>query len=139
MTEGQRLAQAAADLVGVRFRLHGRDPWTGLDCVGLVAASLFAIGRYPAVPRGYRLRNTSIDQWLGLAERSAFRPVTNAALPGDLVLTTPGPAQNHLLIVGETDTIIHAHAGLGRVVRQQLPSDMPAIARWRLLPFAKDN
>ena len=30
----QALAEAAAALVGSRFRLHGRDPATGLDCIG---------------------------------------------------------------------------------------------------------
>ena len=30
---------AARAAIGARFRLHGRDPATGLDCVGLVACA----------------------------------------------------------------------------------------------------
>jgi len=138
MNDGKRLAQAAVGLLGVRFRLYGRDPETGLDCVGLVAASLTAIGRQPKVPRGYRLRNTGIDQWLGLAERSNLRPVLTKPLAGDVVLIEPGPAQNHLLIVEDAGSVIHAHAGLGRVVRQALDPSIAHLIRWRLAPNAKD-
>ena len=38
------LARAAAGCLGVRFRLHGRDPATGLDCLGLLGAALVATG-----------------------------------------------------------------------------------------------
>ncbi len=34
------LAAAALNLIGTPFRLHGRDPATGLDCVGLVAEAM---------------------------------------------------------------------------------------------------
>jgi hypothetical protein len=33
MTVCDDLANAAAGFLGVRFRLHGRDPATGLDCI----------------------------------------------------------------------------------------------------------
>jgi len=139
MNDGEQLAQAAAELIGVRFRLYGRDPKTGLDCVGLVAGCLAAIGRKPTIPCTYRLRNTAVDQWLDFAERSGLRPVTNGLQPGDVLLTTPGPAQNHLLIVGNNKTVIHAHAGLRRVVRQSLDSIGKPLVRWRLGSLAKDN
>ncbi len=139
MTDGERLANAAAQMIGVRFRLYGRDPRTGLDCVGLVAACLAAIGYAPTIPRGYRLRNTAIDQWLGLAELSALHRAIGKQQTGDVILTTPGPAQNHLLIVEAPGTVIHAHAGLGRVVRQSLDAATTPLAQWRLAPITKDN
>jgi cell wall-associated NlpC family hydrolase len=48
------LATAAETLVGSRFRLHGRDPETGLDCVGVVAAAMAAIGQSPPSPLDIR-------------------------------------------------------------------------------------
>ncbi len=41
----EAFAEAAESLVGIRFRLFGRDPAYGLDCVGLVAAALARSGR----------------------------------------------------------------------------------------------
>ena len=38
------LAIAAGELVGSPFRLQGRDPAHGLDCIGLVLVSLARIG-----------------------------------------------------------------------------------------------
>ena len=47
------LAEAALGLLGVPFRLHGRDPATGLDCVGLVAEALRRAGRRPDASPGH--------------------------------------------------------------------------------------
>lgn len=132
MSAGERLALAAGGLVGVRFRLHGRDPGTGLDCVGLIAASLAACGRIAAVPSGYGLRNAAITGWIGCAARSGLVPATGGVRPGDVVLTCPGPGQHHLMIAADAASVIHAHAGLGRVVRQSLPARFAPCARWRL-------
>lgn len=139
MNDGARLAEAASAFVGTPFRLHGRDPSTGLDCVGLVAASLSAIGHRPTVPRGYRLRNASIDQWLGAAARSGFFAAAGPIRPGDLLLLAPGPSQSHLLIVDHDDRVIHAHAGLGRVVRHVIAQETKPLMQWRLAPIAKDT
>ena len=42
---GAAIAAAARALVGVPFRLQGRDPALGLDCVGLVGAAMRAAAR----------------------------------------------------------------------------------------------
>ena len=42
---GRALALAAESYVGASFRLHGRDPITGFDCLGLVLVALAEIGR----------------------------------------------------------------------------------------------
>ena len=95
---GVRLAAAAEALVGAPFRLHGRDPATGLDCVGVVTAALSAIGRQAKEPQGYGLRNRSIARLLALAEVNGFAETCEPIAVGDLLLVRPGPAQHHLLL-----------------------------------------
>ena len=129
-----RLGEAAAALVGCRFRLHGRDPATGLDCVGLVHASLAAIGRTPVTPRGYGLRNVSIDHWLDFAARSGLVPADGPPGPDEVLLVTLGYGQHHLMITTGADEVVHAHAGLARVIRHQRDPAAPLRARWRVHP-----
>lgn len=137
--DSARLAKAAATLIGVPFRLHGRNPATGLDCVGLVAASLEAIDLKPSAPRGYQLRNTSVERWLESARQSGLQMVSGAPIGGDILLTVPGPGQAHLLIVESSVSVIHAHAGLGRVVRQPFDQSLKLQYIWRVKPRAKDT
>ena len=127
-----RLAAAAAGLIGTRFRLHGRDPASGLDCIGLVHASLMQIDRESRPPAGYRLRNSDPARWFAYALDSGFRETFDSPLPGDILLIEPGPGQQHLLIVENHFAAIHAHAGLGRVVRQSFIFPRSPLAHWRL-------
>lgn len=131
---GAELADAAEALVGARFRLHGRVPATGLDCVGVVAAALAARGGPVHAPRGYGLRNRSLAPLLGLAGANGFAPTAAPMAAGDLVLVRPGPGQHHLLIATGPDRYVHAHAGLRRVVTQPGPLPWPIERRWRLMP-----
>ena len=131
MNDGKRLARAAAGMIGAPFRLYGRDPKLGIDCVGLVAASMEAIGHPATAPANYRLRNSSIEHLLGFAQLSGFEPATGEVERGDVILTSPGPGQHHLLIAENSRSAIHAHAGLRRVVRQPLDIGSQTIARWR--------
>lgn len=126
------LADAALCLVGTRFRLHGRDPATGLDCVGLVAASLAMIGAKPVPPSGYAMRNLSIDRWLEFAQRSGLEAAEGALAPGDVLLVRLGYGQHHLMIAVGAGAAVHAHAGLGRVVRQPLDPALALTAHWRI-------
>lgn len=136
MTAGQRVAEAAQALVGTPFRLHGRDPATGLDCVGLVAAALTGGGAKVVVPVGYRLRNRDIGAYLGFAHASGLVSAGGPLLPGDVVLAAPGPWQHHLLVNGRGGNFIHAHATLGRVVVTPGPPPWPLLRHWR--PIVKD-
>jgi cell wall-associated NlpC family hydrolase len=129
------LAAAALALVGCPFRLHGRDPATGLDCVGLVAAALAAIGVRPVVPGGYALRNLDIAQWLPLAERSGLRPTSGPVRTGDVMLIALPTCQHHLVIAVGAASVVHAHAGLRRVVRQPLDPAWQIAARWHVSPI----
>lgn len=121
-------AARAEALVGVPFRLGGRDPATGLDCVGLVACACGAA----QAPIGYGLRNTVIQRHLVFAERAGFAPEAGPMARGDLILARPGPAQQHLLVALGPDRFVHAHAGLRRVVVHHGALPWPERARWRL-------
>ncbi len=70
--DGLALARAAAALIGAPFRLHGRDPAKGVDCVGLVSAALAAIGRKAEAPSAYGLRNRDIGPALHFAAKAGF-------------------------------------------------------------------
>ena len=135
-TDAEAFACAAEGLIGTSFRLHGRDPASGLDCIGLVFASLVAIGRDPVAPRGYALRNLSIAQWLGCAEGSGLADATGTLVRGDVLLMQPSRVQTHLMIVCDARQVVHAHALLRRIVRQPIPAEMQPRAHWRLAPSA---
>lgn len=116
------VARARA-LIGVRFRLHGRDPRFGLDCVGLAGAALGI-----DAPAGYPLRTGdagSVER--GLAAAGLRR--VDRAQPGDLLVLRAGPGQLHLAI-STGGGIIHADAAARRVVeRPDVP--WPPLSFWR--------
>lgn len=123
-----RAARAAERLVGTRFRLHGRDPASGLDCVGLVAAALGV----STTPVAYRLRNRDISAQLGFAPAAGLVETTGGIEPGDVLLVRAGPGQHHLLVADTRGGLIHAHAGLRRVVATPGPPRWPIERHWRL-------
>ena len=127
-----RLARAAEALVGTRFRLHGRDPATGLDCIGLLVAAMTRGGQVIAVPTGYPLRLHNLAQWLPDPAACGFTEAHEPFRVGDVVMLQPGPAQFHLAIADRALGWVHAHAGLRRVVREAaLPAGL-ITAHWRL-------
>ncbi|MFE8584881.1 peptidoglycan endopeptidase [Sphingomonas sp. NCPPB 2930] len=116
------VAAAAVALIGVRFRLHGRDPAHGLDCVGLVAA---ATGR--AAPTGYGWRSGDAAK-AAAALDAQFQRTTDS--PGAVLLLRAGPGQLHLAIrVG--DGIVHADAGLRRVAWRPGVPPWPVLGCWK--------
>jgi len=125
---GERIAARARALVGTRFRLHGRDPATGLDCVGLAALALEAGGVRVAVPRGYSLRGGGAGAVAAVVD-GAMVPAEGAR-PGDLILMRPGPGQLHLGI-RTADGLVHADLGLGRVVERPGAVAWPVLGAWR--------
>lgn len=129
---GLRLAAEAQALVGSRFRLHGRDPGTGLDCVGLVLCALRRAGLVVPEVAGYALRQTDLSGLVAQAGSFWLEPAAGKARPGDVLLVRPGPAQAHLIIVAGDGGMVHAHAGLARVVRQAARPDWPILAHWRV-------
>jgi murein DD-endopeptidase / murein LD-carboxypeptidase len=114
----------ARALLGVPFRLHGRDQH-GLDCVGLIALVYRCL---EFAPSGYRLRNVLSPRWEGLLERCFLRRV-GAAQSGDILFCDAGPAQYHLGI-WTGHSLIHADAGIGRVVELAGPVPWPVRSVW---------
>jgi len=129
--DGEAIALAAAALIGTKFRLHGRDPRFGLDCVGLVACAFADAGRPAVAPANYALRNNDISDALLFADMAGLAICSDAILPGDVVLAKPGPAQFHLAIKGADAGFIHAHAGLRKIVSVPAPLPWPIIRHWR--------
>ena len=97
--------------VGTPFRLHGRDPATGLDCVGLCARSFDVTG---GVPTGYPLKGGDANLYASLIGTFAVRH-GGPMRPADVVLIRMSALQIHMGIwTGES--LIHAHAALSKVV-----------------------
>lgn len=131
---GTALVAAARALEGTRFRLGGRDPEHGLDCIGLLQAALARIGRPVVLPQGYPLRLARPDAWLPDPASLGFAAVCGPCQPGDAVLIRPSAGQLHLVIAGPAGEWIHAHAGLRRVVVCRVRPAGPVLGHWRLLP-----
>ena len=126
MRTSDEIVAAARACVGARFRLHGRDPALGLDCVGLVAR---ASGLPP--PEGYALRGGNAEAIAAAVSGSGARPIEAAdAGAGDLLLLAAGPAQHHLAVLTDVG-FVHAHAGLRRVVETSGRPAWPVIGAWR--------
>lgn len=129
---GKMLAEAAESFVGARFRLHGRDPATGLDCIGVLAAALAACGLPGRLPNGYRLRAHRLTALTEIAADCGFVVVSGEVLAGDVFLVRTSPCQFHLVIGADAGAFIHADAGLRRVVRKAGPIKWPIVQHWRL-------
>lgn len=127
------LAAAAEALVGTPFRLHGRDPASGLDCIGVFAAAMAAAGRPVAVPNGYAMRLRDFAAFRPLAATFGLAEAAGAVLPGDVLMFAVGPVQFHLGIAGADGDLIHAHAGLRRVVLGPPGADWQGAGHWRLI------
>lgn len=126
--EDGQVARAALALVGVRFRLHGRDPATGLDCVGVAAQAYAAAGWAGVVPTGYALRGGDAVRIAASLDRSLAR--ADRARPGDLLLVAPGAGQLHLAIRTRAG-IVHADAALRRVALRPGEPPWPILGAWR--------
>ena len=128
---GLDLAIAAEALVGARFRLHGRDPATGLDCIGVFSAAMAGTGQVVVPPNGYAMRLRDIAAFRPLATDFGFAETSGQVLPGDVLMFAVGPVQFHLGIAARGG-LVHAHAGLRRVVLGPVGTDWQPAGHWRL-------
>ena len=117
----------ARALVGTRFRLHGRNPETGLDCVGLLICACPTI-THP--PEGYALRGGSAAGFAAMFVANGMRCRCGAPREGDVLLLQPGPSQFHLGIWSGA-SLIHADAILRRVVETPGAPSWPIVSAWR--------
>lgn len=123
------IVAAARECLGTRFRLQGRTRGLGLDCIGVVIVA--------AAGAGVRLADRC-DYGLGGDEQEALeselsaqlRPVGDPA-PGDVLAFAPDRGLRHLGVWTGAG-IVHAHAGLRRVVEGPVPADWVLIGAWRL-------
>lgn len=129
MDLGKRIAGEALALVGVAFRLHGRTEESGLDCVGLAALALARAGVQVGDLPPYQLRGTSLIRVEEALRVAGFEPVAQAST-GDMLIALSGSMQLHLMIQTGKG-IVHADAGLGRVVCMPAPSPWPILGSWR--------
>jgi cell wall-associated NlpC family hydrolase len=126
---GVRIAAAARTCLGAPFRLHGRDPATGLDCVGLVLWCCRQGGLELPDPPHYRLRNARLAPLLTHIDSALFGEPRDKERPGDVWCIGGGPGQLHLLIADGPGRFVHAHAGLRQVVRSPLPAGRVIVRR----------
>lgn len=134
-SRAEAIAARARSLVGVRYRPQGRSVEWGLDCVGLAALSLGLT--LESVTRSYGLRGTEQGALEAELERHGLRAVETAeTMAGDLGVFVPGPRQLHLAIFTDTG-LVHADAGIGRVVERPLPAPWRGVGRWRALAAAQ--
>lgn len=132
---GDELAGAALALVGTPFRLHGRDPARGLDCVGVLEAAAAACGTLARLPNRYTLRSRRLPELGGIARALSLHTASGPTRAGDVLLLRSGPCQHHLAIAVGESRIVHAHAGLRQVVASALPESWPVARRWRAGPI----
>ena len=126
---GARVLAAAREMIGARFRPQGRDPATGLDCVGLVWAAYAAAGRMLPLPVGYPLRGWGRERIEAALAVAGFGRVEDRR-DGDVALIALAAGQFHLGVMGAA-SFVHAHAGLRRVVETPFDSKAEGAALWR--------
>lgn len=126
---GEEIAARARSYVGVRFRPQGRDPTTGLDCVGTAAAA--AGVPTERVRSDYAMRGESLAAIEHELCDLGCQPMAGSApAPGDIVVCEAGPQQFHLLIFTGAG-FVHADAGLRMVVERPCPIPWPVLGVWR--------
>jgi cell wall-associated NlpC family hydrolase len=124
------IVAAVRACVGTRFRAQGRVPGLGLDCVGVVLVAAAAAGLEGIKAPAYSLggeHETALENALAAA---GCRPVAKA-MDGDVLVLAPAEQRRHAGVVTPAG-IVHAHAGLGRVVEGPIDPDWNVVGAWRL-------
>lgn len=128
----RRLAAVAAARAGVgtRFRPQGRAPGLGLDCVGVALLAMAGAGIPAPVLPAYTLGGDHRELLAAACRGLGLRHVPPGR-PGDFIVFSLAEGHVHLAVLSEAG-IIHAHAGLGRVVEGPVPDDWPVLAQLKL-------
>jgi cell wall-associated NlpC family hydrolase len=121
---------AAEALIGVRFRLQGRDAATGLDCVGVIVAAYAAVGVRLAALDDYALRGVSLARAEAAIAQTGLRRTRGRIVTGDVGLFALPARQLHLALLAP-GKIIHADAGMRRVALAPANRLPAAASRWR--------
>ncbi len=128
----QQVVDAAMELQGVKFLHQGRDPKTGVDCVGLLHAMLTRL-EYPAIidVEGYRRTPSATVIRQTMQANFDEIPVSECGLGDIFLMRLSGAKAKHasVLVSHETDIargiepmIIHARglANNGKVAVEPL-------------------
>jgi hypothetical protein len=126
----EAVVAGARGTIGARFRLHGRDPAFGLDCVGVVAVAARAAGYRGEIPGAYALRGGNVAA-IVRAFAAAGLVRGDAPRPGGFALFDGGVAQLHLAVI-VPGGIVHADALLRRVVERPGRAPWPLLGCWHL-------
>ncbi len=125
------VATRALELVGTPFKLHGRSPQYGLDCVGLVAECLRNVGiKIDPLPRYFLRGDYSQIAARFLCEPDFVLIENEGAEPGDIILVQIAADRQHFQVITRAG-LVHAHAGLGRIVLSPTEPEWPILRRWR--------
>jgi murein DD-endopeptidase / murein LD-carboxypeptidase len=123
----EEVIASARRCVGARFRAQGRDPRTGLDCVGVAAVALDK----DVPPARYGLRGDHGRMIAQVADAMGLRPIFPGETQwGDLLIVEAGPGQVHMVILTSVG-FIHADARLRKVVEVPGRPPWPVLAVWR--------
>jgi cell wall-associated NlpC family hydrolase len=120
--------ERARALVGAPFRPQGRDPATGLDCVGLILC-VFAIPP-SEVSRDYRLSGNDQTDLERELRRFFRRTSVTRKEPGDVLLCRVRARQLHLAVDCGA-SFVHADARLRRVVERPGAPPWPTAGAYR--------
>ena len=129
---GAELASAPESLLDTPFKLHGRNAQSGVDCVGVLLIALRTLGIRIVEPPSYSLRNICVRRQVAAARYNELEEVSGPISLGDVLLLKISAVQFHLGIVSRGNTIVHAHAGLGRVVVSSLTDAYVIENHWRI-------
>lgn len=124
-----RIVEAVRGCIGARFRPQGRDRDHGLDCIGVAMIAARAAGVDLRSPP-YRLGGDH-EAVLDIALAAAGLQRLTIPLPGDLLAVAPTACRRHLAIVTDRG-VVHAHAGIGRVVEAPIDPAWTLVGAWRL-------
>lgn len=131
-TRGEEIAAAARACIGTPFRLHGRVPGRGLDCVGLVVHVGRSLALIDHDETGYGLSGSGARLEAELMRAGLERVAVAQTRVGDVLLFDMGRGLLHVAVRSEHG-VIHAHRGLGRVVEHRLDEEWRAalVTAWR--------
>jgi len=115
----QKIFLTARDCVGSPFRHQGRDPASGLDCVGLIVFVVRTLNPGAFDYKGYKRipGREAISRYAGMAG-FLKKPMARMAA-GDVVILRFGRYLEHAAILSDRG-IIHACEKYGRVVEHGL-------------------
>lgn len=122
------IVAAVRTCTGTRFRAQGRVPGLALDCVGVVLVAARAAGMDDVQVPAYALGGDHGDVGRFLLANGC-KSVAQA-LPGDVLVLAPGGWQRHFGVVTPAG-IVHAHAGLGRIVEGPIDSGWAVVGAAR--------